>query len=221
MTEQHTEPAPRTAAGRRLFTDNEPMDMYESDGVTWEDVVAIEAEAAEQSVPPLDGLRAELELMESVGWPGTSHEYRRGVQYAISRLSSLVPQPSERSEPAQPADDLEAVHKLATILHQRESAGQQRCGPNSRGCRMRHRMDAASILMEVGPAQPADTALRLLLRRLVDASDADISCHGCNAYRRDQRSADVEHGPGCPIQQARTALAAQPSAEQPGEEERS
>jgi hypothetical protein len=34
-----------TKAGRRLFTDNEPMDMTESDGVTWGDVIAIEAEA--------------------------------------------------------------------------------------------------------------------------------------------------------------------------------
>ena len=37
---------PTTAAGRRLFTDIEPMDMFESDGVTWTDVLAIEAEAA-------------------------------------------------------------------------------------------------------------------------------------------------------------------------------
>ena len=36
---------PRTEAGRRLFTDNDPMDMLESNGVTWADVVAIEAEA--------------------------------------------------------------------------------------------------------------------------------------------------------------------------------
>ena len=46
--------APITKAGRRLFTDNEPMDMYESDGVTWEDVCAIEAEVLAADVLALD-----------------------------------------------------------------------------------------------------------------------------------------------------------------------
>ncbi len=38
-------PVPRTRAGRRLFTDEYPMDMWESDGVTPEDIIAIENEA--------------------------------------------------------------------------------------------------------------------------------------------------------------------------------
>lgn len=50
MTDQPREP--QTKSGRRLFTDQEPMDMLESDGVTWEDVLAIEAGAA------ADALRA-------------------------------------------------------------------------------------------------------------------------------------------------------------------
>lgn len=36
--------APRTKAGVRLFTDMEPMDMLESDGVTPEDILAVEGE---------------------------------------------------------------------------------------------------------------------------------------------------------------------------------
>ena len=37
-----------TEAGRRLFTDVDPMDMWESNGVTPADIAAIEAEAREQ-----------------------------------------------------------------------------------------------------------------------------------------------------------------------------
>ena len=37
---------PLTEAGRALFTDVEPMDMWESDGVTPGDIAAIEQEAA-------------------------------------------------------------------------------------------------------------------------------------------------------------------------------
>ena len=36
---------PTTEAGRRLFTDVDPMDMWESTGVTPDDIAAIEAEA--------------------------------------------------------------------------------------------------------------------------------------------------------------------------------
>ena len=37
--------APRTETGKRLFTDNDPMDMWESDGVTPDDIAAVEDEA--------------------------------------------------------------------------------------------------------------------------------------------------------------------------------
>src|SRR3990170_1731595 len=36
---------PRTETGKRLFTDNDPMDMWESDGVTPDDIAAVEDEA--------------------------------------------------------------------------------------------------------------------------------------------------------------------------------
>ncbi|MBE3070957.1 MAG: hypothetical protein IMZ66_12045 [Planctomycetes bacterium] len=36
---------PSTAAGRALFSDVDPMDMWESDGVTPEDICRVEAEA--------------------------------------------------------------------------------------------------------------------------------------------------------------------------------
>lgn len=59
QTDQPREP--QTKAGRRLFTDQEPMDMPESDGVTWEDVLAIEAEAA------ADALRERDEAVRLLG----------------------------------------------------------------------------------------------------------------------------------------------------------
>jgi hypothetical protein len=50
--------APRTKAGRRLFTDMDPMDMLESHGVTPADITAIEAEAVAAYVADL---RAKVE----------------------------------------------------------------------------------------------------------------------------------------------------------------
>jgi len=48
----------------------------------------VERILARATPPSLDVLREELATMEAVGWPATSHEYRRGIAYAISRLTS-------------------------------------------------------------------------------------------------------------------------------------
>jgi hypothetical protein len=46
MTDERAVREPWTVAGRRLFSDVDPMDMLESNGVTWDDILAIEDEAA-------------------------------------------------------------------------------------------------------------------------------------------------------------------------------
>lgn len=63
-----TEKEPRTEAGRRLFTDNEPLDMLESNGVTWADVVAIEGEAATLIGNGIDAAWREVEAALPEGW---------------------------------------------------------------------------------------------------------------------------------------------------------
>jgi hypothetical protein len=45
-TDDTRPPVPSTPTGRQLFTDMEPMDLWESDGVLPEDIIAIETEAA-------------------------------------------------------------------------------------------------------------------------------------------------------------------------------
>ena len=60
--------SPRTEAGRRLFTDNEPMDMWESDGVTPEDIAAIEAQAIALDRAELAAAVEDLEAFD--GYPG-------------------------------------------------------------------------------------------------------------------------------------------------------
>ena len=68
--------APATEAGRRLFTDNEPMDMWESDGVTWEDITAVEAEA--RAAARKEVLDEAKELLDSVDdGPNPRSRFRR------------------------------------------------------------------------------------------------------------------------------------------------
>ena len=51
---------PTTAAGRALFTDQDPMDMWESDGVTPADIVRVEADARAAA---LADVRREVEAL--------------------------------------------------------------------------------------------------------------------------------------------------------------
>jgi hypothetical protein len=70
------ESEPTTPTGRRLFTDNEPMDMMESDGVLWEDIVAIEAEAR------ADALREAAErvlALDALDGPRSMDDYHDAV----------------------------------------------------------------------------------------------------------------------------------------------
>lgn len=64
---------PSTAAGRALFTDMEPMDMLESDGVRPEDIVGIEAEAVAayraDLAAKVRGLIHELWIDDDEDWP--------------------------------------------------------------------------------------------------------------------------------------------------------
>jgi hypothetical protein len=64
---------PTTEAGRRLFTDNEPMDMLESDGVTWDDILAIEAQARADALREAAERVRALPLQDAPAW--YSHEY--------------------------------------------------------------------------------------------------------------------------------------------------
>jgi hypothetical protein len=49
---------------------------------------------ASPGLPDVERLRQELADMEAVGWPATSHEYRRGVRYALDRLAALSVPPA-------------------------------------------------------------------------------------------------------------------------------
>jgi hypothetical protein len=89
---------PRTPTGRHLFTDVEPMDMWESDGVTPADILAIEAEAVAD-------LRAELAAavrglagtgMRGSGWGANAEHIVWTGDDQVSRaavLALLVSQP--------------------------------------------------------------------------------------------------------------------------------
>ncbi len=74
-----TDQTPATEAGRRLFTDNEPMDMMESNGVTWDDILAIEAEARAYSMSAIVSRTDEEE-----------DEYQRGRADALREAADAV-----------------------------------------------------------------------------------------------------------------------------------
>ena len=61
---------PRTPTGVKLFTDVDPLDMWESNGVTQEDVRAVEREAAQKMRDALDWTLATYEeAMRPLGCP--------------------------------------------------------------------------------------------------------------------------------------------------------
>ena len=88
---------PLTEAGRALFTDVEPMDMWESDGVTPGDIAAIEQEAAAAE--------------------------RARIAKAVSRLEVPPPDPAETPEQAASYDGgwNSARRELVRILSGGES----------------------------------------------------------------------------------------------------
>ncbi len=79
---------PTTEAGRRLFTDNEPMDMLESDAVTWGDVLAIEAEARADA---LREVRARLlDLQDWLMHPDRAYSPHEIATYAHDEISAAL-----------------------------------------------------------------------------------------------------------------------------------
>ena len=61
---------PSTETGKRLFTDIEPMDMWESSGVTPADICAIEDEAARDAI-------AGVSLLMGASSPMAANEAKR------------------------------------------------------------------------------------------------------------------------------------------------
>jgi len=65
----HARAVPRTQAGRRLFTDQYPMDMWESDGVLPEDIVAVENEAAAAERERMRSMRHDYQTLPHAEFP--------------------------------------------------------------------------------------------------------------------------------------------------------
>ena len=98
-------PEPQTKAGRALFTDVEPMDMWESDGVTPGDIAAIEQEAAAAE-------RARL-----ISPFATAGEYEAWFRDSEARAASAVA--AERTRLTEMVEGLDSdwcdTHETATV----------------------------------------------------------------------------------------------------------
>jgi hypothetical protein len=85
---------PQTPTGIKLFTDIDPLDMWESNGVTQEDVRAVELEAAsETDFAAAVGAaveRAELAESAAYGFEADLHTAEAQLEQAASREAALV-----------------------------------------------------------------------------------------------------------------------------------
>lgn len=78
-----------TEAARRLFTDVDPMDMWESNGVTPADIIAVEAEAREQALERIQAIVNEQAEDEGL-WFIAHYLTEAYLQQELRRLHAVI-----------------------------------------------------------------------------------------------------------------------------------